>query len=114
MVLFPNSQKNSHLYKTLESTLANHSDCQLLPVARKYYDETEGQKQISELMVDWMLLCLRDRVPQAPSPWKTIWRRNTSRSQPLCDFKIDFDVVLRVEVSSIHKGHSPSREQRSR
>ena len=53
MVLFPNSQKNSHLYKTLESALANHSDCQLLPVARKYYDETEGQKQISELMVDW-------------------------------------------------------------
>ena len=51
VVLFPNSQKNSHLYKTLESTLANHAECQLLPVARKYYDETEGQKQISELMV---------------------------------------------------------------
>lgn len=114
MVLFPNSQKNSHLYKTLESTLASHSDCQLLPVARKYYDETEGQKQISELMVDRLLLCLRDRVPRAPSPWETIWRRNTSHSQPLFGFKIDFDVVLRVEVSPIHEGHSPPRQQRSR
>ena len=67
MILFPNSQKNSHLYKTLESTIANLPDRQLLPVARKYYDETEGQKQISDLMVNGLILFLKNRVPAVRS-----------------------------------------------
>ena len=48
IILFPNSQKGSRLYTCIQEAL---NDCQMLIVARKYFDETEGQHLLLELMV---------------------------------------------------------------
>lgn len=48
IILFPNSQKGSRLYACIQEVL---NECQLLIVARKYFDETEGQHLLLELMV---------------------------------------------------------------
>ena len=50
IILFPTSQRGSRLYSCIER-LANEIGFQLLVVARKYFDETEGQHLLLNLVV---------------------------------------------------------------
>lgn len=46
LILFPSSQKDSHLHHCIGDL-----QTQCLLVARKYFDETEGQRLVQDLMV---------------------------------------------------------------
>lgn len=59
IVLFPNSQKGSHLYSCIQEAL-NELPSQLLIAARKYFDETEGQHLLLELMVFFETILIED------------------------------------------------------
>ena len=50
IILFPNSQKGSRLHICLEKICDSASSIQVMIVARKYFDETEGQHLLTELM----------------------------------------------------------------
>ena len=52
ILLFPNSQKESRLYYRIEETTREIPNSQFLIVARKYFDETEGQHQLQDLMIE--------------------------------------------------------------
>ena len=54
IILYPSSQRCSRLYSYIEG-LANEIGIQLLVVARKYFDETEGQHLLLNLMVVFTL-----------------------------------------------------------
>ena len=54
IILFPNSQKGSRLHICLEKICDSASSIQVMIVARKYFDETEGQHLLTELMVHIM------------------------------------------------------------
>lgn len=55
-LLFPSSQKDSRLYRCLDDAQSANGQ-QLLLVARKYFDDTEGQRLLSELMVSASSRC---------------------------------------------------------
>ncbi|KAK8792367.1 hypothetical protein WA538_003753 [Blastocystis sp. DL] len=50
LLLFPTSQKGSQLHLCLEKACTDPSPTQLMIVARKYFDETEGQCLVKERM----------------------------------------------------------------
>lgn len=51
VLLFPNSQKDSRLHVALSSLSDRSTPLQIMIVARKYFDETEGQHLLKDLMV---------------------------------------------------------------
>ena len=51
IILFPNSQKGSRLHQVLSALSNDNSPLQIMIVARKYFDETEGQRLLMDLMV---------------------------------------------------------------
>ena len=51
IVLFPNSQKGSCLHQVLSTLNDGSIPLQIMIVARKYFDETEGQRLVMDLMV---------------------------------------------------------------
>lgn len=51
VLLFPNSQKDSRLHVALSNLGDRSTPLQIMIVARKYFDETEGQHLLKDLMV---------------------------------------------------------------